>query len=78
MEALRAIRLKKRRAKRASSLRNSDFVLLPFPVALSHLPAPPHPLYPPVVVRLPAHLERRLTEMFPRVRERERFVQDVL
>ncbi len=30
------------------------------------------------MVRIPADLERRLTELFPRVRERERFIADVL
>lgn len=30
------------------------------------------------VVRIPADLERKLTELFPRVRERERFIADVL
>ncbi|TSC80477.1 MAG: hypothetical protein G01um101425_131 [Candidatus Peregrinibacteria bacterium Gr01-1014_25] len=29
-------------------------------------------------MRLPAELERRLTELFPRVRERERFIADTL
>lgn len=30
------------------------------------------------MVRIPADLERQLTELFPRVRERERFIADVL
>lgn len=35
-------------------------------------------MYPHQVVRLPSSLEQRLTELFPRVRERERFIADAV
>lgn len=37
-----------------------------------------HFRYSVLMVRLPASLERKLAELFPRVRERERFVADVI